>query len=163
AELNVGETITDVEQPVVDLSVLAVDEPTISMQFLVNHGPFAGKEGKYVTSRNLRERLWKEVKSNVALRVEETDRPDGFKVSGRGELHLAILIEAMRREGYELCVSQPEVILKQENGRMLEPYEEVVIDVDQAYAGPVIEELGRRGGRMQEMRPEGEGRARLEY
>src|SRR5262249_3323659 len=128
---------------------------------------FAGRDGKYVTSRNLRERLAKEVKSNVALRVEETDRPDVFKVSGRGELHLAVLIETMRREGYELCVSQPEVILKQreENGKQVtfEPYEEVVIDVEQAYSGPVIEELGRRGGRMQEMRPEGEGRVRLEY
>jgi GTP-binding protein len=167
-ELNVGETITDVEQPVTDLPVLSVDEPTISMQFLVNDGPFAGKDGKYVTSRNLRERLDKEIKSNVALRVEETDRPDAFKVSGRGELHLAVLIETMRREGYELCVSQPHVILHEQVGpdgrkTILEPYEEVVIDVDQAYSGPVIEELGRRGGRMQEMRPEGEGRVRLEY
>ncbi|HJZ89021.1 MAG TPA: translational GTPase TypA [Polyangia bacterium] len=163
SELSVGETITDIEQPVVDLPVLAVDEPTISMQFLVNDGPLAGTEGRFVTSRNLRERLAKEVKSNVALRVAETDRPDVFKVSGRGELHLAVLIETMRREGYELCVSQPQVIWKHEDGKTLEPYEEVVIDVDQAYSGPVIEELGRRGGRMQEMRPEGEGRVRLEY
>jgi GTP-binding protein len=167
-ELNVGETITDLAQPVTDLPMLTVDEPTISMQFLANDGPFAGKEGRYVTSRNLRERLFKEIKSNVALRVEETDRPDVFKVSGRGELHLAVLIETMRREGYELCVSQPQVIFKEADGEgdkkvMLEPYEEVVIDVDQDYSGPVIEELGRRGGRMQEMRPEGEGRVRLEY
>jgi GTP-binding protein len=167
-ELSVGETITAIEQPVTDLPVLAVDEPTISMQFLVNDGPFAGRDGKYVTSRNLRERLQKEIKSNVALRVEETDRPDVFKVSGRGELHLAVLIETMRRESYELCVSQPQVILHEkidQAGRRLlfEPYEEVVIDVEQSYSGPVIEELGRRGGRMQEMRPEGEGRVRLEY
>jgi GTP-binding protein len=163
-ELNVGETITDIEQPVTDLPALAVDEPTISMQFLSNDGPFAGKDGKYVTSRNLRERLYKEIKSNVALRVEETDRPDVFKVSGRGELHLAVLIETMRREGYELCVSQPRVIFHTgKAGETLEPYEEAVIDVDQDYTGPVIEELGRRGGRMQEMRPEGEGRVRLEY
>jgi len=133
------------------------------MQFIANNGPFAGSEGRYVTTRNVRERLFKEVKSNVALRVEETELPDVFKVSGRGELHLSVLIETMRREGYELCVSQPQVIWKHEGGRTLEPYEEVIIDVDQAYAGPVIEELGRRGGRMQEMRPEGEGRVRLEY
>ncbi|MEK6609180.1 MAG: translational GTPase TypA [Myxococcota bacterium] len=167
-ELNVGETITDIEQPVTDMPVLAVDEPTITMQFLTNDGPFCGQDGRWVTSRNLRDRLLKEVKSNVALRVEETERPDVFKVSGRGELHLSVLIETMRREGYELCVSQPRVILKEKVGEdgkneILEPYEEVVIDVDQAYTGPVIEELGSRGGRMTEMRPEGVGRVRIEY
>jgi GTP-binding protein len=162
-ELNVGETITEIERPHI-LPLLTVDEPTISMEFLVNDGPFAGTEGKYVTSRNLRERLYREVKSNVALRVEDTPDPAALKVSGRGELHLSVLIETMRREGYELCVSQPQVIFKDEpeRGRM-EPYEEVVIDVEEAYSGPVIEELGRRAGRMSEMHPSGEGRVRMEY
>jgi len=136
----------------------------MSMVFKVNEGPFAGKEGKYVTSRNLRDRLLKEIKSNVALRVNETPSPDTFDVLGRGELHLSVLIETMRREGYELMVSQPQVIFKDgEGGERLEPYEEVVIDLDEAYSGAVIEELGRRGGRMQEMGPAGEGRMRLEY
>jgi GTP-binding protein len=134
------------------------------MQFMSNNGPFAGKEGKYVTSRNLRDRLFKELKSNVARRVEETESPDTFDVMGRGELHLTVLIETMRREGFELMVSQPQVIFKtDEAGRKTEPYEEVVIDLDEAYSGAVIEELGRRGGRMQEMGPAGEGRMRLEY
>src|SRR5437762_6702825 len=134
------------------------------MQFMSNNGPFAGLEGKYVTSRNLRDRLMKEIKSNVALRVEETASPDTFEVLGRGELHLTVLIETMRREGYELMVSQPQVIFKVgEDGTRQEPYEEVVVDVDEAYSGAVIEELGRRGGRMQEMGPAGEGRMRLEY
>ena len=134
------------------------------MQFMSNNGPFAGKEGKYVTSRNLRDRLFKELKSNVALRVEETASPDTFDVLGRGELHLTVLIETMRREGYELMVSQPQVIFKTgDDGEKIEPYEEVVIDLDEAYSGAIIEELGRRGGRMQEMGPAGEGRMRLEY
>jgi GTP-binding protein len=128
-----------------------------------NNGPFAGKEGKFVTSRNLRDRLFKETKSNVALRVLETPSPDTYDVLGRGELHLSVLIETMRREGYELMVSQPQVIFKEENGEKVEPYEEVVIDLDEAYSGAVIEELGRRGGRMQEMGPAGDGRMRLEY
>jgi GTP-binding protein len=162
-ELNVGETVTEIERPRV-LPPLAVDEPTISMEFLANDSPFSGQEGKYVTSRNLRERLYKEVKSNVALRVEDTADPGIFKVSGRGELHLSVLIETMRREGYELCVSQPQVIFHDdpEKGRQ-EPYEEVVIDVDEQYSGAVIEELGRRAGKMQEMHPSGEGRVRMEY
>jgi GTP-binding protein len=134
------------------------------MQFISNNGPFSGTEGKYVTSRNLRDRLLKEVKSNVALRVVETETPDTFEVLGRGELHLSVLIETMRREGYELMVSQPHVIFKEgPAGEKLEPYESVVIDLDEAYAGAVIEELGRRGGRMQDMQPAGEGRTRLEY
>jgi GTP-binding protein len=133
------------------------------MQFIANNGPFVGTEGKYVTTRNLRERLFKEIKSNVALRVEDTEQPDVFKVSGRGELHLSVLIETMRREGYELCVSQPEVIFKEIDGKKSEPYEEVVIDVDEAYAGAVIEKLGARGGRMTEMAPAGGGRVRIEY
>jgi len=162
-DLTVGETITDPLRPVV-LPLLEIEEPTVHMQFMSNNGPFAGTEGKFVTSRNIRDRLFKEIKSNVALRVRETASPDTYEVLGRGELHLTVLIETMRREGYELMVSQPEVIFKDgENGERLEPYEEVVIDLDEAYSGPVIEELGRRGGRMQEMGPAGEGRMRLEY
>jgi GTP-binding protein len=161
-ELNVGETITDIQQPKI-LPLLTIDEPTISMQFIANDGPFAGQEGKYVTTRNIRERLTKELKSNVALRVEDTDQPNIFKVSGRGELHLSVLIETMRREGYELCVSQPEVIFKTIDGKRQEPYEEVLVDVDEQYAGAVIEKLGSRGGRMTEMAPAGQGRVRVEY
>src|SRR5436190_3379683 len=139
--LNVGETITSIQQPTV-LPLLKVDAPTITMNFRVNDGPFAGREGKYVTSRNLRERLFREIKSNVALRVEETDDPGVFKVSGRGELHLSVLIEIMRREGYELCVSQPRVILQAgPGGEALEPFEDVVIDLDENYVGAVVEEL----------------------
>jgi GTP-binding protein len=163
SELNVGETITSIQNPRV-LPLMAIDEPTISMEFIVNNGPFAGQEGKYVTSRNLRERLMKELKSNVALRVEDTSSPDTFRVSGRGELHLSVLIETMRREGYELCVSQPQVIFREDaEGKKTEPYEEVTIDVDEAYVGAVIEKLGSRGGRMVEMAPMGEGRVRMEY
>ncbi len=163
SELNVGETITSITEPTI-LPLLTVDAPTITMTFRVNDGPFAGKEGKYVTSRNLRERLMREVKSNVALRVADTDDAGAFKVSGRGELHLSILIETMRREGYEVCVSQPQVITRAgENGETEEPYEHAVIDIDEQYAGPVIEELGRRQGKMTEMRPSGTGRQRLEY
>jgi GTP-binding protein len=162
-DLTVGETITETARPVV-LPLLEIEEPTVKMQFISNNGPFAGKEGKFVTSRNLRDRLLKEIKSNVALRVAETESPDTFEVMGRGELHLSVLIETMRREGYELMVSQPQVIFKAgEGGERLEPYEEVVIDLDEEFAGAVIEELGRRGGRMQEMGPAGQGRMRLEY
>ncbi len=162
-ELNVGETITSIQSPTI-LPLLKIDPPTISMHFKVNDGPFAGTEGKYVTSRNLRERLMREIKSNVALKVEDTADAGTFKVSGRGELHLSVLIETMRREGYELCVSQPTVITKQgERGELLEPYEHAVIDLDDRYTGPVIEELGRRLGQMKEMRPSGPGRVRLEY
>lgn len=162
-DLSVGETITSIESPRI-LPLLEVDAPTISMTFRANDGPFAGKEGTYVTSRNIAERLQREVRSNVALRVEDTDEAGAFKVSGRGELHLSILIETMRREGYELCVSQPRVILKKdESGKTLEPYEDVVIDLDENYSGPVIEEMGRRLGSMQQMQPSGFGRVRLEY
>jgi GTP-binding protein len=162
-ELNVGETITALDQPRI-LPLLTVDAPTISMNFMANDGPFAGKEGAYVTSRNLRDRLLREIKSNVALRVEDTADAGIFKVSGRGELHLSILIETMRREGYELCVSQPRVILKHgPEGEVLEPFEDVVIDLEDGYAGPVIEELGRRLGLMTQMKPSGPGRVRLEY
>ena len=161
-ELNVGDTITDPAQPTV-LPALIVDEPTISMQFMVNTGPLSGTEGRFITSRNLKERLQKEIKSNVALRVEETEAPDVFKVSGRGELHLSVLIETMRREGYELCVSQPQVIFKERDGQKLEPWEEVLIDVAEAYTGPVIENLGGRGGRMLDIAPGDQGRVRMEY
>jgi GTP-binding protein len=163
AELNVGETITEIAEPRI-LPLLSIDEPTISMEFIANDGPFVGQEGKFVTTRNLRERLMKELKANVALRVEDTDKPNVFKVSGRGELHLSVLIETMRREGYELCVSQPQVIFKEIDGKgRCEPYEEVTIDVDEAYVGAVIEKLGSRGGRMTEMQPSGGGRVRVEY
>jgi GTP-binding protein len=161
SELNVGETITSITDPR-PLPPLAVDEPTISMQFVTNNGPFAGSEGKFVTSRNLRERLNKEVKSNVALRVEDTESPDTFKVSGRGELHLSVLIETMRREGYELCVSQPQVIYREGPEGRQEPYEDLLIDVDDPYVGVVIEKLGRRAGRLREMGPSGPGRTRME-
>ncbi|MBA3820076.1 MAG: translational GTPase TypA [Deltaproteobacteria bacterium] len=162
--LNVGETITSIAEPTI-LPLLKIDAPTITMNFRVNDGPFAGKEGKYVTSRNLAERLHRELKSNVALRVEDTADAGIFRVSGRGELHLTVLIETMRREGYELCVSQPQVILKADEvtGKTLEPYEDAVIDLDENYVGPVVAELNRRLGQMQEMRPSAVGRTRLEY
>ncbi len=162
-ELNVGETITSIQNPTI-LPLLKVDAPTITMNFRVNDGPFAGREGKWVTSRNLKERLDREIKSNVALRVEETETAGVFKVSGRGELHLTVLIETMRREGYELCVSQPQVILQYDDkGKPLEPYEDAVIDLDENFTGPVVAELNRRLGVMSEMRPSAPGRTRLEY
>jgi GTP-binding protein len=162
-ELNVGETITSIESPRI-LPVLTVDAPTMSMFFRANDGPLSGKEGKYVTSRNVFERLHREIKSNIALKVEDTAEGGVFKVSGRGELHLSILIETMRRESFELCVSQPQVITKtDERGDLLEPFEEAVIDLEEPYAGKVIEELGRRMGQMTVMRPSAEGRTRLEY
>ncbi|HEY5923837.1 MAG TPA: translational GTPase TypA [Kofleriaceae bacterium] len=161
--LNVGETITSIAEPTI-LPLLKIDAPTITMNFRVNDGPFAGKEGKYVTSRNLAERLHRELKSNVALRVEDTADAGVFRVSGRGELHLTVLIETMRREGYEVCVSQPKVILDtDENGRTTEPYEDAVIDLDENYVGAVVAELNRRLGIMREMRPSAPGRTRLEY
>ena len=164
SNLNVGETITSIQNPTI-LPLLKIDAPTITMNFRVNDGPFAGKEGKYVTSRNLSERLQRELKSNVALRVEDTADAGVFRVSGRGELHLTVLIETMRREGYELCVSQPQVILKTDEatGKTLEPYEDAVIDLDENYVGPVVAELNRRLGQMTEMRPSAPGRTRLEY
>ena len=161
--LNVGETITSIEFPQV-LPALAVDEPTITMMFCTNNGPLVGTEGKWVTTRALRDRLLKEIKSNVALRVEDTESPDVFKVSGRGELHLAVLIETMRREGFELCVSQPKVIFKTDDkGQKMEPYEDVTIDVETEYQGAVIEKLGSRGGQMRELAPLPGNRVRLEY
>jgi len=162
-DIQIGETISSVDNPH-PMPAIAVDEPTISMIFGVNTSPFAGTEGKFVTSRQLKERLNKEVLGNVALRVEETESPDQFKVSGRGELQLAILIEMMRREGYEFQVSRPEVITKKgENGELLEPIELVVIDIPEEFIGVVTEALGRRKGQMKKMINNGSGRVRLEY
>lgn len=145
------------------LPPLSIDEPTVSMTFQVNDSPFAGKEGKYVTSRNIKDRLDQELIANVALRVEQGDSPDKFKVSGRGELHLSVLIENMRREGYELGVSRPEVIQKVVDGEIHEPYEQVVIDVEEQHQGKVMEELGLRKGELTNMEPDGKGRIKLEF
>lgn len=149
-EIEIGETIADPQHPEA-LEPIHVDEPTIAMQFMVNNSPFAGQDGKFVTSRHLRERLYKELLSNLALRVEETDSMDTFKVSGRGELHLCILIENMRREGYEFQVSRPEVITREENGELLEPMEYLMIDVPEEHMGIVIEKLGRRKAEMKNL------------
>ncbi len=145
------------------LPPLSVDEPTISMTFQVNNSPFAGRDGKFVTSRQIRERLQRELLHNVALRVEDTGDPDKFKVSGRGELHLSILIENMRREGYELGVSRPEVIIKEVDGEPCEPYEFVTIEVEEGHQGTIMEKIGERKGDLQNMVPDGQGRVRLEY
>jgi GTP-binding protein len=161
-DIEIGDTITSVDNPR-PLPVIAVDEPTISMIFSVNNSPFAGKEGRFVTSRQILERLNKETLGNVAIRVEATESPDQFEVSGRGELQLAILIEMMRREGYELQVSKPEVITKNTNGRTFEPIESVVIDCPEEFIGVVTEALGRRKGQMTKMVNHGTGRVRLEF
>ncbi len=158
---NVGETLATGEEPQ-SIPYVSIDEPTISMTFMVNDSPFAGKEGKYVTSRNLRDRLMREVRTNVSMRVEETDSPDQFTVKGRGELQMAILIETMRREGFEFQVSKPEVILKEIDGVTSEPVEHVVIDVDDEHAGTVIDLLGRRSAEMQNM-ISSSGSTRLEF
>ena len=161
-ELNISDTICDVTA-VEALPALTVDEPTVTMFFNVNTSPFAGKEGKFVTSRQILDRLKKELVHNVALRVEETPDPDAFKVSGRGELHLSVLIENMRREGYELAVSRPKVIFKEIDGRKQEPFEQVTIDVEEQHQGPVMEALGLRKGNLTNMMPDGKGRVRLDY
>jgi GTP-binding protein len=162
-DLTIGDTVTVPESPAV-LPPLAVDPPTLQMTFLVNDSPFAGRDGSYVTSRHLRERLWREAERNVGLRVEETEDADAFRVSGRGELHLAVLIETMRREGYELAVSRPEVILRQSpDGRLEEPLEELVADVPDAAVGAVMESLGARRAELVHMAPAGEGRTRLVF
>ena len=160
--IDIGSTICDPEHPDA-LPMLTVDEPTLTMNFMVNTSPFAGREGKFVTSRQLRERLDRELKSNVALRVAPTDDDTVFEVSGRGELHLTILIENMRREGYELAVSRPRVVYKDIDGIRHEPYEALTVDVDEANQGAVMEELGRRRGDLQDMQPDSKGRVRLEY
>jgi GTP-binding protein len=161
--VDIGSTICDPEHPEALLGI-AVEEPTVSVDMMVNMSPFAGREGKYVTSRQLRDRLMKELESNVALRVEDTDSPDTMTVSGRGELHLGILMETMRREGYEFAVSRPRVILKKgPNGELMEPYEEVTVDVPEGLMGPVIEKFGQRRGEMIEMKNPGGGLVRLVY
>ncbi len=159
--LNISDTICDPKN-VEALPPLSVDEPTVSMTFQVNNSPFAGREGKFVTSRNIRERLERELIHNVALRVEDTDSPDRFKVSGRGELHLSVLIENMRREGFELGVSRPEVIMKEIDGVMSEPYENVTFDVEEEHQGGVMEQMGNRRGEMTNMEVDGKGRIRIE-
>jgi len=161
-ELHISDTLCDPEA-VEALPALIVDEPTITMTFQVNDSPFAGREGKYVTSRNLRDRLATELIHNVALRVEPGEDANRFKVSGRGELHLSILIETMRREGYELAISRPEVILKTIDGTICEPWETLSIDVEEQHQGAVMEKLGERRGTLQEMTPDGQGRVRLDY
>jgi GTP-binding protein len=160
--IEIGETITTADNPRA-LPVIAVDEPTISMIFGVNNSPFSGTEGKFVTSRQLKERLEREVLGNVAIRVEETESPDQFKVSGRGELQLSIIIEMMRREGYELQVSKPEVITRVVDGETLEPIELVVVDCPEEFIGVVTEAMGRRKGQMTKMVNHGTGRVRLEF
>ena len=160
-DLNIGDTLADAAMPET-IRAVSVDEPTVSMFFCVNNSPFAGREGRFLTSRQIRERLMRELESNVALRVEETGSPDTFEVRGRGELHLAILIETMRREGYELAVSKPQVIITERDGERWEPVEYVVVDVPEQYAGAVIESLGRRKAAMSNMILVGDGQ-RLEY
>lgn len=161
-KLNIGETVCDVDMPD-PLPFVAIDEPTLSMLFMVNNSPFAGREGKFVTSRHLRARLFREVQTNVSMRVEETDSPDCFKVYGRGELHLSILIENMRREGYEFQVSRPKVIYKEIDGVKCEPIESVVVEVPEDYAGTVINKLGARKGELVEMMPDDRGGIKLEF
>ena len=162
ADLNIGETACDPEH-VEPLPFVKIDEPTVSMMFMVNNSPFAGREGKYVTSRNLRDRLFKEVETNVAMRVEETDSADTFKVSGRGELHLSILIEQMRRQNYEFQVSRPSVIFKEENGKKLEPMELLMIEVPDNYVGAVMEKLGTRKAELLNMGTRDSGTTHLEF
>ena len=161
-ELKISDTVCDVNT-VEALPPLTVDEPTVTMTFQVNTSPFAGKEGKYVTSRNILERLQDELVHNVALRVEETTDPDKFRVSGRGELHLGILIENMRREGYELAVSRPEVILKEVDGELQEPFETLTIDCEDEHQGSIMEQLGLRKAEMRDMNPDGKGRIRMDF
>ncbi|NJN86812.1 MAG: translational GTPase TypA [Leptolyngbyaceae cyanobacterium SL_7_1] len=162
ADANIGETITDPTNPQA-LPLIKVDEPTLQMTFSVNDSPFAGQEGQFVTSRQLRDRLMRELETNVALRVEDTDTPDKLLVSGRGELHLGILIETMRREGYEFQVSQPQVIYREINGQPCEPYEQLVLDVPEDAVGGCIERLGQRRGEMQDMQVGANGRTQIEF
>ncbi|WP_291560707.1 translational GTPase TypA [Clostridium sp. UBA2485] len=162
SDINIGETIADAQNPEA-LPFIEIDEPTLSMNFIVNNSPFAGQDGDFVTSRHLRDRLMKELETNVSLRVEETDSADSFKISGRGELHLSILIETMRREGYEFQVSKPTVIYKEENGKKLEPIEHLTIDVPEEFMGPVMEKLGPRKAEMVNMTSAINGYTRLEF
>ena len=162
ADLNIGETICD-PSCVEPLPFVKIDEPTISMNFMVNDSPFAGQDGKFVTSRNLRDRLFKEVETNVSMRVEETESTDCFKVSGRGELHLSILIETMRRENYEFQVSRPQVITKMENGQLLEPIELLIVEVPEEYVGAVMQKIGARRGELENMGTREGGATHLEF
>ena len=161
-QLDISDTLCDREHPEA-LPPLKVDEPTISMTFQVNKSPFSGKEGKYLTSRQIRERLTQELKHNVALRVEDTEDPDKFRVSGRGELHLSVLIENMRREGYELAVSRPEVIRHEIDGVICEPWESLTVDLEEQYQGSIMDRLAERKGQLLDMAPDGRGRVRLDY
>jgi len=161
-DIGIGVTLADMANPIA-LPMPAVDEPTLTMNFQVNTSPLAGTEGKFVTSRQIRDRLQKELLTNVALRVEDSGDNDVFLVSGRGELHLTILVENMRREGFELAVSKPRVVMRDIDGVKCEPYENLTIDVEEANQGGVMEELGRRRGDLQDMQPDGNGRVRLEY
>ena len=161
-DVGIGVTIADNENPV-GLPIIAIDEPTLNMDFMVNSSPLAGKEGKFVTSRQIRERLTKELLVNVALRVEDTDDETVFRVSGRGELHLTILLENMRREGFEIAVGKPRVVFKEIDGEKCEPYESLTVDIEDETQGSVMEELGRRKGELTNMESDGLGRTRLEY
>ncbi len=161
-KLAISDTLCPRDHPE-GLPALVIDEPTISMTFQVNKSPFAGQDGKFLTSRQIRERLEREVQHNVALRVEATNDPDKFRVSGRGELHLSVLIESMRREGFELAVSRPEVIIHEEDGVKLEPWEQLTVDFEESYQGAVMTRLAERQGRLQQMQPDGKGRVRLDY
>ena len=161
-ELAIGTTVCAVDKPEA-LPMLKIDEPTLTMNFMVNTSPFAGREGKFVTSRQIRERLDRELKSNMALRVKETDDDTVFEVSGRGELHLTILVETMRREGYEMAVSRPRVVFHEEDGVKMEPFENLTVDVEDSTQGAVMEDLGKRKGELQDMVSDGKGRTRLEY
>lgn len=161
-DLKISDTLCDPSN-VEPLPALTVDEPTVAMTFQVNTSPFAGRDGKFLTSRHLRERLQRELIHNVALRVEDTSDPDKFRVSGRGELHLSILLESMRREGYELAVSRPEIITKEIDGKVYEPFELVVIDIETKHQGVVMEQMGSRQGKLQNMQPDNNDRVRLEY
>ncbi|MYL61030.1 translational GTPase TypA, partial [Virgibacillus halodenitrificans] len=161
-DINIGETICPQNHPEA-LPWLRIDEPTLQMTFVVNNSPFAGREGKYITSRKIEERLLKQLETDVSLRVEPTESPDAWIVSGRGELHLSILIENMRREGYELQLSKPQVIIKEIDGVKCEPVERVQVDVPEEYTGPIMESLGARKGEMLDMVNQGNGQVRLEF
>ena len=161
-EINIGDTICDLNHPE-KIPFVDIDEPTVSMTFSVNNGPFAGKEGQFITSRHIRDRLFKELERNVSLRVKETDSADSFEVSGRGELHLSVLIETMRREGFELLVSRPKVIIKEINGEKCEPIEDLVVNVPDESVGTVIEKLGRRKAEMTNMEPAEDGHTKIEF
>ena len=161
-DIEIGETVSAVDAPE-RLAPIAIDEPTVSMFWMVNDSPFAGTEGKYVTSRNIKDRLDRELRKDVALRVRETDQADRFEVSGRGELHLSILAENMRREGFEFALSRPEVILKEIGGQTMEPYEALVVDIDEAHVGTIMEKLQQRRAEMTDMVNPGTGRVRIEF